>query len=245
MESIIVIPGFSEPVNSLSHLLGAVFFFVTFVILLFRHHQSSIQIIAISILAFSSVFLLSMSGVYHLVEPQGMAYVVLQRLDHAAIFVMIAGTFTAVHLLMCRGVWRWGIITLVWLLATTGIVLKTIYFDDLPEIIGLMSYIGFGWLGLMTATHLLMKYGYQKIKPLVYGGIAYTVGATFDYLQYPVLIDGILGPHEIFHFAVLAGIGFHWEFIARGLRDYEGSPTTVLPNPTYSELIGQTRQQSR
>jgi len=209
----ITIPGFSEPVSSISHLLGAVFFFVLFIVMLLRHHHASLQVVAISLFAFCSVFLLSISGVYHLLDPQGAARVVLQRLDHAAIFVLIAGTFTAVHLVLAKGVWRWGVISLVWIISTAGITLKTIYFADLPEVMGLVIYIAFGWLGLASATYLWKRYGYQTIKPLIYGGIAYSVGALLDFLQQPVLISGVVGPHEVFHFAILAGIACHWRFV--------------------------------
>ncbi|TNF99306.1 MAG: DNA-binding protein [Gammaproteobacteria bacterium] len=213
MDTLITIPGFSEPVSSLSHLGAALFFFILSFVLIYRHSSSSLKIIAILIMAFSSVLLLSMSGVYHLLDPSGVGRAVLQKLDHAAIFVLIAGTFTAVHLVMFRGVWRWGMIVLIWLFACVGITLKSIFFNDFPEWLSLSIYIGLGWLGVISAVQLWRYYGLAMIKPLFYGGVAYSVGAVIDFLQQPVLIGGVIGPHEIFHFAVLAGIGFHWAFI--------------------------------
>ena len=181
--------------------------------MIYRYRPPMLKVIAISIMAFSSVFLLSMSGVYHMLEPSGTGRAVLHRLDHAAIFVLIAGTFTTVHLAMFKGAWRWGMIAFIWFVAITAIVFKSIFFNDFPEWLGLSLYIALGWFGIISAIRLWKSYGFNLIKPLFYGGVAYSLGAIIDFLQHPIVINGIIGPHEIFHFAVLAGIGFHWKFI--------------------------------
>jgi channel protein (hemolysin III family) len=231
MDTIITIPGFSEPVSSLSHLVAAFFFFALSVALIFRHRPSGLKTIAILIMSFSTVFLLSMSGVYHLLDPSGSGRAVLQRLDHAAIFVLIAGTFTAVHLVMFKGIWRWGMITLIWFFAVSGITLKSIFFNDLPEWIGLSIYISLGWFGVISAIRLWKHYGFSFIKPLLYGGLAYSIGAIIDFLQYPLLIPGVIGAHEIFHFAVMAGISFHWAFIDRAFFKSQAAYSFSLAIP--------------
>ncbi len=169
---------------------------------------------AVSVFVFSVVFLLSMSGVYHLLDNGGSARTVLQRLDHAAIFGLIAGTFTPVHVILFKGFWRWGILVLIWVLAITGMTLKTIYFQELPQGLGLMFYLGLGWVGIFSAylTHKL--HNFTVIKPLVYGALAYTVGASLEFFKMPVIIPGVIGPHELFHIAVLAGITWHWNFVS-------------------------------
>ena len=234
MEAVVAIPGFFEPFSSLTHLAGAILFFIVFLVMAVLNRQSALKITAITILGFSSVFVLSMSGVYHLLEPPGLGRMVMLRMDHAAIFVMIAGTFTAVHLVMFKGIWRWGVITLVWLLASAGITLKTIFFHDLPEITGLLSYIGFGWLGLISAIKLWRQYSYSVIRPLFYGGLAYSIGATIDFMQQPVLVNGVIGPHEVFHIAVLAGIGLHWRFMYIAL-DHHRTIWSEPDQPAYQQ----------
>ena len=231
MDTIITIPGFSEPVSSLSHLVAAFFFFALSVTLIYRYRPSGLKTIAILVMSFSTVFLLSMSGVYHLLDPSGAGRAVLQRLDHAAIFVLIAGTFTAVHLVMFKGIWRWGMITLIWFFAVIGITLKSIFFNDLPEWIGLSIYICMGWFGVISAIRLWKHYDFSFIKPLLYGGLAYSIGAVIDFLQYPLLIPGVIGPHEIFHFAVMAGISFHWAFIDRAFFKSQYAYTFSLAIP--------------
>lgn len=209
----ISIPGFSEPFSSISHLLGALIFFVYGIKLIYMARSHFGWAVAVGVFVLSGIFLLSMSGVFHLLELQGVNRAVLQRLDHAGIFALIAGTFTPVHSILFTGFWRWGFLITIWSLAIAGITLKSIFFDDLAEWVGLVAYLGLGWLGILSAylTHRL--HGFTIIKPLLYGALAYTAGASLEFLRLPVVISGIIGPHELFHIAVLAGIAWHWIFI--------------------------------
>ncbi len=217
MPEIYSLPGFAEPVSCWTHLIGAMVFLVLSAFLV-RHGRSTIgSSIPLAVFGLSAVFLLSMSGVYHLLPIGGTARDVLQRLDHAAIYVLIAGTITAVHAVLFTGFWRWAMILLAWVLAITAIVFKTIYFADFPESLGLITYLVFGWLGAVSAIMLWRKYGFNFIKPLWYGALAYTIGALLEFFRQPILIHGVIGPHEIFHVAVLLGIGYHWQFVHRSL----------------------------
>jgi len=212
------IPGFSDPFSSISHLLGAFIslFYGFKLIHLARGHRGWVA--AVSIFVFSVVFLLSMSGVFHLLDHQGHGRAVLQRLDHAGIFILIAGTFTPVHGILFSGFWRWGILFLIWVLAITGITLKSIFFNELAEWLGLIFYLGLGWVGILSAylTHRL--HGFTIIRPLIYGALAYTAGASLEFLRMPIVIPGVIGPHELFHIAVLLGIAWHWKFIRKLLE---------------------------
>ena len=98
----------------------------------------------------------------------------------------------------------------MWTLAITGLTLKTIFFHQLPEWLGLTFYLGMGWLGLITALLMYQHYGWRFLKPLVYGAMAYTLGALVDFMQFPTLVPGVVGPHELFHLGVLLGIAYHW-----------------------------------
>jgi len=135
--SVLSIAGFSDPVSSLSHLAGAAVFAVLAVVLLHRARGDTGRMVALSVFAFSCVLLLSFSGVYHLLAPGTDERALLKRLDHAAIFVLIAGSFTPVHVILFRGAWRWGMLTIVWGAAVAGLVLKTVFFSTVPESLGL------------------------------------------------------------------------------------------------------------
>jgi channel protein (hemolysin III family) len=220
----IAIPGFNHPFSSLSHLLGAFVFLIYGIKLIYLARTNRGWAVAVAAFVVSGVFLLSMSGVFHLLEQDNSGRAVLQRLDHAGIFALIAGTFTPVHTILFTGFWRWGFLILIWALAIAGITLKSIYFNDLAEWIGLLAYLGLGWMGILSAylTHRL--HGASIIKPLLYGALAYTAGASLEFLRMPVVISGVIGPHELFHIAVLAGLAWHWQFIRSLLILMRASP---------------------
>jgi len=217
------IPGFAEPFSSLSHLVGAGVFALLGLIWLGRAWGRPERAFAVGIFAFSCVLLLSMSGVYHLLAPDNAGRAVLRRLDHAAIFTLIAGTFTAAHVRYFRGLARWGMIVPVWAAVITAVTLKAVFFTSVPESLGLALYLGLGWLGVISGVMLWKRYGFGLVRPVLWGGLAYTFGALFEFLRWPVLIPGVIGPHEVFHVFVLAGMGFHWQaLICNGVKSPSG-----------------------
>lgn len=208
------IPGFAEPFSSLSHLGGAlVFAWLAF--FLVRRGRDTGSVVSLGIFAFSSVFLLAMSGVYHLLSPVSAARAVLVRLDHAAIFVLIAGTFTPIHVILFSGWQRWGMLALIWVAAIMALVLKTVFFSGFPDTLGVALYLGLGWLGALSGFALWRRFGISFVSPLLWGAFAYTIGPAIESVSAAVLIPGVIGPHEFFHVAVLIGLGFHWRFIYR------------------------------
>jgi len=220
----IAIPGFADPFSSLSNLVGALVFAVLSVPLLRKglrtHHGLGRgagvgHVASLAIFAGSAVMLLSFSGVYHMLGPGGPARAVLQRLDHAAIFVLIAGTFTPIHAILFRGPWRWGMLAFVWTLAAAGVTLKSVFFTQTPPALGLSLYIGMGWVGVVSTVLLARRLGVRPVLPLAFGGVVYTAGAVIDGVGAPVIIPGTIRAHELFHIAVLLGLALQWWFVWR------------------------------
>jgi channel protein (hemolysin III family) len=209
------IPGFSDPVSSLTHLLGAAVFACLTPFLIVKGRGNPWRIASLAVFAFSTVLLLSLSGTYHLLSPGTAGRAVLQRLDHGAIFILIAGTFTPLHVILFRGVGRWPPLLVLWAAAAVGVTLKSVFFDDLAEWLGLVLYLGMGWLGAISATAIWRRHGARFLLPLLLGGAAYTAGAVFEFLRWPVAVAGVVGPHELFHVMVLLGAAFHWRFVWR------------------------------
>lgn len=217
------IPGFTQPVSSLTHLLGALVFAGLTPRLWHRSSRWQPRWTTL-VFSFTAVFLLSMSGVYHLLALEGTAHRVLQRLDHAAIFALIAGSFTPLQPGFFHSpLGRWGVLLLIWTLAVLGMVLKVVFFDAIPETVSVTIYLALGWLGLGSGIALGRRFGFAFIRPLVGGGLAYTLGAIADFARWPILISGVVGPHEIMHLAVLAGISAFWWFFFTRLPS-EASP---------------------
>jgi channel protein (hemolysin III family) len=216
------IPGFADPFSSLSHLIGAGVFAVLAVPLVRKGWRAGSalglpreggRIASLVVFAASAVLLLCMSGVFHLLPWGGTARAVLKRLDHAAIFVLIAGTATPIHAIMFRGRWRWGMLVFVWTLAVLGVTLKSIFFTSTPEGLGIAMYLGMGWVGVISMVAISRRYGARMMLPLVLGGVAYTLGAAVEWADPPPLVPGVIRTHELFHVAVLAGLALHWRFI--------------------------------
>jgi channel protein (hemolysin III family) len=167
----------------------------------------------LGVYAGSCVLLLSLSGVYHMMVRGGPAHGVLGRLDSGAIFVLIAGTFTPAHGILFRGELRWVPLVLIWAAAVTGITFKTVYYSDLAEWLGLTFYLALGWLGGLSVVLLWRRFGFAFVRPLLLGGVAYSVGATMEFLGWLVVVPGVVHAHELFHLAVLAGALLHYRFI--------------------------------
>ncbi len=207
----IPIPGFTDPFSALTHLLAALVFFILTFVLWHRGRGAGGRVTFLLIFSFAVVFQFSMSGVYHLLDV-GDGRSVLQRLDHAAIFTLIAASFTTVHGILFRGVWRWGVLIFVWVVAINGIAFKTIFFNDVPEWLGLTLFLFLGWIGLTTAFLLCRRFGCAYNKYLLFSGCAYTAGAVVEFIRAPNLIPGVVGPHELFHIGVIVGVSFHWAY---------------------------------
>jgi channel protein (hemolysin III family) len=205
--------GLYDPVSAWLHLIAASYFLLAGYFLVNKGKGSKLRIFSLCVYTFSLVFLFSMSGVFHLLPYNTTARDVLQILDHSAIWVLIAGTFVPIHTIMFRGIKRWGILLIVWLITIPGIILTTVFFSSMPEWLSLSFYLGLGWIGVFTAYLLIHQYGFEKAKYIFYGGVAYTIGAIFEFLRWPVLIDGIIEPHEIFHVFVILGALYHWLFV--------------------------------
>ncbi|MDH5232332.1 MAG: hemolysin III family protein [Gammaproteobacteria bacterium] len=213
--NILSIPGFSEPMSSLTHLLAAVLALVGGYFLLRRGHGNSLRVFSLLLYTFALIFLFSMSGVYHLLDPEGGPRQVLQRLDHAAIWILIAGTFTPIHMILFRGAWRWGVLLLVWFIAITGLILEIIFFKQIAEWLSLSFYLGLGWIGIATSWHFRRSFAHTSIRWLWLGGLFYSLGGFLELLRWPVLIDGVFTAHELFHLFVIAGAWAHWVFTFR------------------------------
>jgi len=213
------VPGFGEPVSAVTHLVAAAVFAVLALRLLRRGTGGSMRVVGLAIYAFAVVFQLLVSGIYHMLPPGEPSNLLLLRIDHAAIFFLIAATFTPIHGILFHGVWRWGVLLLIWSAALAGIVFKTIYSDHMSMALGASLYVGFGWVGVISGGIAWKVYGFRFMAPLFYGGIAYTGGLLLEWamagsgvLQ---IVPGVFGGHELFHLAVIGGIALHWFFIYR------------------------------
>ena len=216
--------GFSDPISSLTHFLAALGFAIGSFFLIKKGSGSSLRVWALCIYSFALVFLFSMSGTFHLLARGGEARAVLQRLDHAGIWVLIAGTFTPLHTILFRRSWRWLILAFVWLVAVLGLTLEVIFFDSMPEALVLGFFLGLGWMGILTGYKFITSFRGESFLLLSLGGIFYSIGAVIDFSRWPIIVTNVFGPHEIFHLFVVAAAVSHWIFVYQ----WAGHPVTNI-----------------
>ncbi len=210
--------GACQPLSALLHLAGAVVYGALTLSLLRRARGRLGPGLSLAIFAISCVSLLAVSGVYHFVPFGDPWRAPLQRVDHAAIFVLIAGTLTPFHVMLFRGSARFVVLGVLWLLAAGAIALKLAYFDALQGGAGLALYVGLSAVGLSSALLLPRRIRLVAFAPMAWGGAAYVTGALLEQFGQPVLMQGVAGPHEFFHATVLLGSAIHWRFLG-GIAD--------------------------
>lgn len=166
----------------------------------------------------AGVYALSLAGLYgvsasyHRLKWTPPALSRMRRLDHSMIFVLIAGTYTAVSLLALEGWWSTALLIAIWFGAAVGIVLKIFGMERTRKITGGM-YIGLGWVAVLAAPQFV-----QHVRPLVLGliiagGILYTGGAIVLALQRPNPNPYVFGYHEVWHVMVVAASLCHYAAI--------------------------------
>lgn len=193
-----------ERLNSLTHGLGAVLSAVGTALLVVAASQLGDvwKIVSFSIFGASLVLLYSASTFYH-ASRSPRARTVWKMLDHCAIFVLIAGTYTPFVLVNLRGPTGWVLFAVVWGLALAGIALKLIY-GHRYKILRVLVYLAMGWLILFAAGELNTHVSPLGVKLTVAGGIVYTLGVVF------YLADRLPYNHAIWHLFVVGGSLCHF-----------------------------------
>ena len=198
-----------EPVNGLTHAAGGVLAFVGLFVLVASAASAGRmdQIVAFGIFGISLVALYIASSLYHLLplSPAGVAR--LRKLDHVAIFVLIAGTYTPFCLLALDGGWRWGVLAIAWGLALCGASLKLLWIEA-PRWLSVLLYLGMGWVAVAAVPALLRTLPAGGMAWVLAGGLTYSAGALVYGLKRPNPIPGAFGFHELWHTS--SGISSSW-----------------------------------
>ena len=203
-----------EPVSGLSHLVGAVLSIVALPYLLAHLPNENMGLYLASYLVFGiSMFLMfSSSAIYHLLEISEAGIKALKRLDHMAIYVMIAGSYTPFCLLALEGEQAWWMFGTAWTIALLGII-KKIFWLHAPRWISTGLYLAMGWMVLFVIEPLTATLSEGAMRWLLIGGISYSVGALIYATKWPNFSKHF-GFHELWHLFVLGGAASHFVSIA-------------------------------
>jgi hemolysin III len=204
-----------EPVNGLTHLVGAVLSIVGLVILLVIAigNRSTRQIVGFSIFGASLVSMYCASAFYHSLKVSEAAVAHLRRVDHMMIYILIAGSYTPICLVLLRGPIGLWLLVAVWTLAALG-TFQTVVWMSAPQWLSTVLYIGMGWIAVLIVKPLLNAAPTGFFFWLLGGGVIYTLGAIGHATNWPRVKAGgiprLFGSHEIWHLCVMGGSFAHY-----------------------------------
>jgi hemolysin III len=204
---------FRDPVSGLTHLGAAVAAFIGLLVMLWLSLGDTVKAVSILIYGISLVLMFLASAIYHLANPAPVLLQRLRKLDHSAIYALIAGTYTPICFHFFRGTWRWGLPVVVWLMALVGIIVK-LFVIRAPRWVSAGVYLVMGWLSVMASGEMVATMPPAALALLVAGGLFFTVGAVVYITKKPDFYPGVFGFHELWHIFVILGCLSHFLVIA-------------------------------
>lgn len=202
-----------EPGSAITHYIGMLLSLIAAAPLLIKAEISGIPsaLTAMGIFILTMILLYTASTVYHTLDVKAGVLKVFRKLDHMMIFVLIAGTYTPICLLVLKGKVGMIMLALVWGIAVVGMVLKA-FWVTCPKWFSSIIYIAMGWICLLVFPTLLRDLKTPAFLWLLAGGILYTVGGVVYALRLQAFncVHKYFGSHEIFHLFVMAGSFCHF-----------------------------------
>lgn len=204
-----------------SHAFGAVLALAGTLALVVLSRHSPVFLAVTLIYGISVTLLFTFSALYHAKKKSDNDDSIWRRLDHFAIFIMIAGTYTPMCYFNLEGRWRWGIIIAQWSLVLLGLFFKLVYFHA-PRRLSTSVYLIMGWMTLLVIGKVVRAMSAFEIGALLAGGIFFTIGAVIYILKKPNPLPDRIGFHGVFHVFILLGGISHFFVIAGGLSKVLG-----------------------
>ena len=201
-----------EPINGFTHLAGAILSFIGLLALVIKtsiNSPSVLSLTAVIIFGISMILLYSASTVYHLVVSNDKVISFLRRVDHAMIFLLIAGSYTPFCLISLDKITGVTMFWIIFTIAIVGICFKLIWFNC-PRWLSTLIYVAMGWMAIFLIDPLKNSLFTQRLNLLIMGGIFYTIGALIYATKPKFLKMKYLGYHEIFHIFIMFGTLCHF-----------------------------------
>lgn len=197
-------PKLEERLNILSHGLGALLSIIAlpFLIIKASNTNDSVAVLSVVIYGASMIVLYLASTLFHSAVNKKFRYY-FNIFDHTAIYILIAGTYAPVALVVLKGTLGWVIFGLSWLFAISGVLFK-VFFIGRFKIVSIVTYIAMGWMIVFAIKPLLESFSEEGLKFFALGGISYSIGALF------FAFNKIPYNHAIFHVFVLFESLFHF-----------------------------------
>lgn len=202
-----------DPGSAITHFIGMIMAIFAATPLLIRaaSRPDKIHIVSLAVFIISMILLYAASTAYHSFNLSEKANIILKKIDHMMIFVLIAGTYTPVCLIVLNGPVGYTLLALVWGIAIAGIVIKALWVTC-PKWFSSILYIAMGWVCVLAFTQILNSLSPAAFGWLLAGGIIYTIGGVIYALKLPIFNakHSAFGSHEIFHLFVMGGSLCHF-----------------------------------
>lgn len=202
-----------DPGSAITHFIAMILAIGASVPLLLKasREPGKLHVLALAIFIDSMILLYAASTLYHTLDISEKVNRILKKIDHMMIFVLIAGTYTPVCMIVLGNKTGWMMLGLVWGIAVAGIILQMIWIDC-PKWFSSIIYIAMGWVCVLAMTQLVAALQGAAFWWLLSGGIIYTIGGVIYALKLPIFNKKHknFGSHEIFHLFVMAGSLCHY-----------------------------------
>ncbi|WP_199620349.1 PAQR family membrane homeostasis protein TrhA [Paenibacillus alkalitolerans] len=202
-----------EPANTITHLIPFVAGIAGLVFLILETLHDAARLTTGIIFGASVILLYGASTAYHWIRTTPGKVRMLRKLDHIAIFLLIAGTYTPVLYFGLEGWWRWSMLISVYVLSLIGILMK-VWFIQIPRSISTAFYIALGWIALIPLAQIVNVFPIEAFVLMILGGVAYTVGGIIYATKIFNFVPNKFGFHEVFHIFVSVGTLLHFVMIA-------------------------------
>lgn len=200
-----------DPISSMTHLCGALLSIAGTVMMILKStmidHLSTKTVISLEVFGISMVLLYLTSGIYHYISGSEKLIKCMRKADHAAIYLLIAGTYTPILLNIFSPEKGIPMAVIIWIIGILGIILK-LFCINAPRWLYTLAYILMGWF-IVLDLKSFVQLPFGAIALIVAGGIFYTVGALFYIMKKPNFSKKF-GFHEIFHIFIMLGTLMHF-----------------------------------
>jgi hemolysin III len=166
------------------------------------------KFLSLTVYGLSLIGMFSASATYHMVRVRAQTLEIFRKIDHSAIFLLIAGTYTPFCINFFTGFWKWGLLAIIWSLAIIGITVK-IFVVRAPRWLNAGIYIVMGWLCVAAIGELVLLPAWILIWMII-GGVIYTLGALVYITKIFNFVPGVFGFHEVWHIFVMLGALAHF-----------------------------------
>ena len=200
-----------DPGSAITHFIAMVLAIAAMTPLLVKASQKSGHFLSLLIFILSMIGLYGASTIYHTLDISPKINQMLRKLDHMMIFILIAGTYTPVCMIVLGDRTGWLLLALVWAIAAVGIVINA-FWITCPKWFSSLIYIAMGWVCILAITKIISALPKAGFLWLLAGGIIYTLGGIIYALKLPIFNSRHknFGSHEIFHLFVMGGSLCHY-----------------------------------